>query len=177
MPSLRFLARSVLAVGFLLFGVAGRGVAQAATSVVTTHPVLAADGVKRALAAAEAEAVRNGWRVSIAVVDPAGELLGFLRLDGASLSSMEIALAKARSAARFRRPTKAFADALTEGRQALLVLPGVMPVEGGVPVTIDGRVVAAIGVSGVTSQQDAQIGWAGAVAVGGAPAPAPASAR
>lgn len=170
--------RSAFAVVFLLCSLANRGMAQAPSSaVVTSSPMLSADGVKRALAAAEAEAVKNGWRVSIAVVDPAGELLGFLRLDGAALSSMEIAIAKAKSAARFRRPTKAFADALAEGRQALLVLPGVMPIEGGVPVTIDGRVVAAIGVSGVTSQQDAQVGWAGAVAVGGAPAPAPAPAR
>lgn len=178
MPSLRTLGRSALAVAFLLLAVAGRGAAQASSAAsVTMQPALSADAVKRALAAAEAEAAKNGWRVSIAVVDPAGELLGFMRLEGAPFSSVDVAQAKARSAARFRRPTLAFSDAVAAGRTAILALPGVVPIEGGVPVTIDGRVVGAVGVSGVTSQQDAQVAWAAAVAVGGAPAPAPAPAR
>ena len=128
--------------------------------------VLGQEGARRALAAAEAEARRNGWKVSIAVVDHAGELLAFTRMDDAALTSIGIAQAKARTAARFRRPTRALDSSLTAGRTALLAFEGIMPVEGGVPIVVDGRVVGAVGVSGVTSQQDAVAASAGAGAVG-----------
>jgi uncharacterized protein GlcG (DUF336 family) len=127
--------------------------------------VLTLEAARRALTAAEAEARRNNWRVSVAVVDAHGELVAFHRLDDAPYTSAEIAQAKARSAARFRRPTRAFDSTLAAGRTALLALPGVVPVEGGVPITVGGRVVGAVGVSGVTSQQDAQCAAAGAAAV------------
>jgi uncharacterized protein GlcG (DUF336 family) len=129
------------------------------------QPVLTLEAARRAVAAADAEARRNNWRVSIAVVDAHGELVAFQRHDDAAYTSADIAQAKARSAARFRRPTRAFDSTLAAGRTALLALPGVVPVEGGVPITVGGRVVGAVGVSGVTSQQDAQCAAAGAAAV------------
>jgi len=130
----------------------------------TTH-VPNADAVRKAIQAAEAEAHRNGWNVSIAVVDAAGELLGFLRLDGAPPSSVAVSQAKARSAARFRRPTQAMDSALAAGRSAFLVLPDAMPVAGGVPIVVNGEFVGAVGVSGATAAQDAQVAAAGAAVV------------
>jgi uncharacterized protein GlcG (DUF336 family) len=130
----------------------------------TTRSV-ALDGAQRALAAAAAEARQNDWTVSIAVVDPGGELVGFVRLDGAPFSSPDVAIGKARTAARFRRPSRVFDSTLTAGRYALLGLPGAVPVEGGVPIVVNGEVVGAVGVSGVTSAQDAQVARAGVAAV------------
>lgn len=129
------------------------------------QPVLTLDAARKAVAAAEAEARRNSWRVSIAVVDAHGELVAFQRMDDAPYTSTDVAQAKARSAARFRRPTRTFDSTLTAGRTALLGLPGVVPIEGGVPITVGGRVVGAVGVSGATSQQDAQCAQAGAATV------------
>ena len=146
----------------------------AATAVVTpaclaaqlrSTSSISAEGAQRALAAATAEARRQGWNVSIAVVDPAGELVAFLRMDGAPFSSVDVSRAKAHTAARFRRPTRALDSTLTAGRLAILGLPGATPVEGGVPIVINGEVVGAVGVSGVTSAQDAQVAQAGAAAV------------
>lgn len=127
--------------------------------------VLTSAAATKAVAAAETEARRNNWNVSIAVVDAAGELVAFLRMDGASPSSVDIAPAKARTAARFRRPTKAMEEAVAGGRTVLLSFPDVTPVEGGVPIVVNGQVVGAVGVSGVTSPQDAQVAQAGASAV------------
>jgi uncharacterized protein GlcG (DUF336 family) len=103
--------------------------------------------------------------VSIAVVDAAGELVAFQRMDDAALTSIGVSQAKARTAARFRRPTRALDSTLAAGRTALLAFEGIMPVEGGVPIVVGGRVVGGVGVSGVTSQQDAQCAQAGANAV------------
>ncbi len=126
--------------------------------------VLTAAAVKKALAAAEAEAVANNWAVSIAVVDAAGELLGFTRLDGASLMSVQISQAKARTSARTKRATKDYVDRITQGNLATLALD-VMPLEGGVPIVVNGVVVGAVGTSGVHSSQDAQVSAKGAAAV------------
>ena len=127
--------------------------------------VVDADGARRALLAAEAEAKKNGWAMSIAVVDPWGELIGFLRMDGASPGSIDISRAKARTAARFRRPTKAFEESVTSGRTAILSFEGVVTVEGGVPIVIGGAVVGAVGVSGASSAQDGLVAAAGVAAV------------
>lgn len=116
---------------------------------------------KQIAAAAEAEAVKNNWTVVIAILDDGGNLLYLQRADETQIGSIEVAQAKARSAVSFKRPTKVFEDALTQGRHAILKLPGAMPVEGGLPILVDGKVVGAIGVSGVTSQQDGQIAKAG----------------
>ena len=127
--------------------------------------VLSLDAARAALDAAQAEARKQGWAVSIMVVDAAGEPVAFARMDGAPYSSVNVSRDKARSAARFRRPTKAFSDAMAEGRTGILALDGAIPVEGGVPIVVDGQVVGAVGVSGVMSQQDAQVAQAGASAV------------
>lgn len=127
--------------------------------------VISLEAARQMAEAAEAEAVRNQWNVAIAIVDAAGQLILFHRLDGVQPVSLDIALEKARTAARFRRPTKALQDALEGGRTALLALDGMLPLEGGIPAVVDGQVIGAIGVSGVTSQQDAQIAQAGLAAL------------
>lgn len=160
LPSLRRHVASTVAA--LSLSAAAATVARAQLRQV---PSVAAEGAQRALVAAAAEARQRGWAVSIAVVDPAGELVAFLRLDGAAYSSVDISRAKARSAARFRRPTKALDSALTAGRLAILALDGATPVEGGVPIIVNGEVVGAVGVSGATSAQDAQVARAGVAAV------------
>jgi len=137
----------------------------AAGAQLRTVQAISAEGARRALAAAEAEAAKNGWQVSIAVVDPAGELVAFVRMDGAPPSSVDVSRGKARTAARFRRPTKALEEAIAGGRTALLGFEGATPVEGGVPVVVGGTVVGAVGVSGVMSPQDAQVAQAGARAL------------
>ncbi len=137
---------------------AARGTAQAPLGESRT---LTLEAARKVAAAAEAEARRNNWNVVIAVVDAAGYLVYLERMDGVQLASIEIAIRKARSAALFRRPTKAFEEQLVGGRQAVLALPGAMPFEGGLPIVADGQVIGAIGVSGVTSQQDGQIAKAG----------------
>jgi uncharacterized protein GlcG (DUF336 family) len=125
------------------------------------------DQAKKALAGAEAEARKNSWSVVIAIVDTGGHLVALQRMDNTQFGSIEVARQKAFSAAAFRRPTKAFEDALAGGGAGLRILrvEGASPLEGGMPIVVEGKVVGAIGVSGVTSQQDAQIGKAGADAV------------
>lgn len=121
---------------------------------------------KKAMAAAEAEATKNGWGVAIAIVDSGANLVMLHRLDNAQLSSVRIAEQKARTAAEFRRPTKVFEDAVAGGGVGLRVLTfGASVAEGGVPIVSGGKVVGAIGVSGVQSHQDAQVAQAGADAV------------
>jgi len=114
------------------------------------------DSAKRAAAAAIAEARRNSWTMAVAIVDIAGELVYFEKMDDTQNGSVRVAAAKARSAALFKRPTKAFQDSLTATPDGIRILglDGAVPVEGGVPVVIDGLIVGAIGVSGGTSQQD-----------------------
>jgi glc operon protein GlcG len=124
------------------------------------------EAAKRAMAAAEAEATRNNWGVSIAIVDSGGNLVMLHRLENAQLSSVRIAEAKARTAVEFRRPTKALEDAVAGGGVGLRVLTfGASVAEGGVPIVSGNRIVGAIGVSGVASHQDAQVAAAGAAAV------------
>lgn len=123
--------------------------------------VLTLSGARTMLEAAEAEARRNNWNVAIAIVDAHGELILFQKMDNVQMASVDISQAKARTAARMRRPTKALDDAVTGGRLAMLAVEGVLPLEGGVPVIHNGVVIGAVGVSGVTSAQDAQIAAAG----------------
>lgn len=152
--------RRWMASAALVLGLAGAAEAQLADQKVLT---LAA--VKQIMNAAEAEAARNGWNVSIAIVDAHGELLAFRRLNGASLASIEISQGKARTAARMRRPTKALDDAVAAGRMAMLTVEGLVALQGGVPIVVDGAVLGAVGVSGVTSQQDEQVATAGIAAL------------
>jgi uncharacterized protein GlcG (DUF336 family) len=123
------------------------------------------DAARRIAVAAEAEAVRNKWNVVIAIVDDGGQLLYLQRMDGAQYGSIDVAIQKARTSAAFRRPTKVFEDAIAGGRTAILSLDQALALEGGLPIVHDGQVVGAIGVSGVTSQQDGQIAKAGTEAL------------
>jgi glc operon protein GlcG len=126
---------------------------------------------RRVADAAIAEGKKSGWNVAAAVVDSAGDLVFFERMDNTQSASMIISQEKARTAARFKRPSKSLEDALAGGRQAILGIPGATPVEGGIPLLIDGKIVGAIGVSGATSAQDGQCAQAGADTLGKQPAP------
>ena len=121
------------------------------------------DAAKKALAAAEAEAKKNNWNVVISIVDTGGQLVTMSRLDNTQFGSIEVAREKAYSAVAFRRPTKVFQDAIAKGGEnvRLLNLTGASMLEGGIPILVDGKIIGAIGVSGVTSAQDAQIAQAG----------------
>jgi glc operon protein GlcG len=122
------------------------------------------ENAKKVAAPAIAEATKNNWTVAVAVVDPAGNLVYYEKMDNTQLGSANVAVDKARSASLFKRPTKAFQDALAAGGDSvrLLRLQGVVPVEGGIPLVVEGKIVGAIGVSGATSAQDAQCAKAGA---------------
>ena len=135
-------------------------------------PSIGLDAAKKAAAAASAEARKNGWFMAIAVVDPAGTLVYYEKADTTQLGSAVVAIDKARSAALFKRPTKAFQDALAGGGVGvrILGLQGAVPVEGGVPLLADGKLVGAIGVSGDLSEHDAQCAQAGAATLTGATA-------
>ena len=126
-----------------------------------------ADQAKTIAAAAIAEAKKNQWTMAIAIVDTAGDLVYFERMDHTQVGSVDIAQAKARSAARFKRPTKAFQDALAAGGEGwrILSLEGAVAVEGGIPLMSGGKIVGAIGASGGTSQQDGVTASAGAAAL------------
>jgi len=136
-----------------------------AAAQTADRKVITLDGAKAILAAAEAEAAKNKWTVAIAVVDESGNLIAFHKIDDTQVGSIDIAIGKARTAARMKRPTKALEDAVAGGRTVMLAVDGITPLEGGVPVMLDGRVIGAVGVSGVTSQQDAQVAQAGAAAL------------
>ena len=115
-------------------------------------------------AAAEAEASANDWAVVISIVDDGGHLVLLQRMDGTQLASIDLATQKALSALIYRRPTKAFEESLIGGRQAVLALPGALSVNGGLPLYCSGDLIGAIGISGVTAEQDAQIAAAGVAA-------------
>jgi len=116
---------------------------------------------RRIAAAVQEQARTNGLRVVVAVLDEGGHAILLERMDGTQTASVEIALAKARSAAAFRRPTREMAEWVTGGNVGLMALPGLVPVEGGVPLIVDGVVVGAVGVSGATARQDGEAAQAG----------------
>jgi glc operon protein GlcG len=131
-----------------------------------SKPTLMLDDLHAMAAAAEAEATKNGWAVSFAIVDDGGHLLWLQRLDGAAPISAEIAPAKARSAALGRRESKAYEDMINQGRVSFLSVPVLQGMlEGGVPVMVDGQCAGAVGVSGVKSTEDAQIARAAIAAI------------
>jgi len=125
------------------------------------------DQAKKAIAAGQAEARKNSWPVAIAIVDNAGQLVAFEKMDNTQTASVEVAQDKAVSAAIYRRTTKVVQDGLAAGGAGLrlLGLRGMSPVEGGIPLVIDGKIVGGIGVSGVTSEQDGMVAKAGADAL------------
>lgn len=122
---------------------------------------LTLEAARRIASAAEAEALRHEFTMCIAIVDDGGHLLCFARMDDTQLGSIDVAIAKARSALMFKRPTKALEDRLTGGWMPTLGLAGMVPVEGGVPLVVDDEIIGAIGISGGTAQQDGQIAAAG----------------
>ena len=124
------------------------------------------DQAKKIAAGAAAESQKNGWRMAIAIVDNHGFLVYYERMDDTQTASVHVALDKAKAAAMFRRPTKAFEDGIAKGRVALLGLNGATPIEGGLPIMSGGKVIGAIGVSGANSDQDAAAAAAGLKAAG-----------
>lgn len=126
-------------------------------------PPVSLDDAKKAAAAAMAEARKNNWKMAVAVVDPNGDLVYYEKMDNTQLGSSQVSISKARSAARFKRPTKAFQDALAAGGAGLRILglEGAVPVDGGIPIVMDGKIVGAIGVSGDKSENDAVCAQAG----------------
>jgi glc operon protein GlcG len=150
------------AVGTMLaLGVLGGAVAQMPNPYGLP---ISLENAKKAAAPAMAEAVKNNWNVAVAIVGPSGDLIYYEKMDNTQLGSANVAIDKARSAALFKRSTKAFQDVLAGGGDGLRVLrlQGVVPVEGGIPLVMDGKIAGAIGVSGATSAQDAQCAKAGA---------------
>jgi glc operon protein GlcG len=127
---------------------------------VLDRKTLSLEAANKIIAGAIAEAKANNWLVDIAVVDEAGHLLSFQRMDGALIGSIEVAIGKARTAALFRRSTKVLEEA-AKSRPAIVTLPNGVLLQGGVPVVVNGQTVGAVGVSGVTSQQDEQIAESG----------------
>jgi glc operon protein GlcG len=123
--------------------------------------VLTLHDAKVIAAAAEAEARRNNWPVVIAIVDDGSHLVHLLRLDETQFGSVEVAIQKARAAIAFRRPTKVWEEHVAAGSMRYLGLPGTLPIEGGLPIVVEGQFIGAVGVSGVRSHQDAQIAQAG----------------
>jgi glc operon protein GlcG len=124
----------------------------AAKAQLPVKKVLTLEAAKKIATAAEAEAKKRGATVVIVVVDDGGHLLLLERLDDTQVASVEVGIGKARTAAIFRRPSKVFEDQVREGRVAALALPGATPLQGGVPIVFEGKVIGAIGVSGNTPQ-------------------------
>ena len=155
----------ILAVSVVL--AAGAVSAQAPAAPPSYGPPITLEQAKKAMASAEAEARKNSWNVVIAIVDSGGNIVMLQRLDDTQFGSIDVARQKAHTAVAFRRPTKVFQDLIAQGgvNLRLLKLEGASPLEGGVPIVLGGKIVGAIGVSGVTSQQDAQIAQAGADAL------------
>ena len=149
-----------LVVGTALMFVAASASAQAPPPY---GPAITLEQAKKVLAGAEAEAKKNKWDVVIVVLDSGGHVVALSRLDGAQWGSLDVARDKAHSAVAFRRPTKVFQDLIAQGgaNLRLLNLSGASMLEGGIPIVVDGKLIGAVGVSGVTSQQDAQIAQAG----------------
>jgi uncharacterized protein GlcG (DUF336 family) len=128
---------------------------------------IALESARKIAALSVAEANKNGWKMAIAIVDTAGDLVYFEKMDGTQVASVNIAQDKARSSVRFKRPTKAMQDILAAGGAGVrfLALQGAIPVEGGLPLIMDGKIVGAIGASGGTSDQDGLAAKAGADSV------------
>src|SRR6266536_3987205 len=153
----------IMALAFLLMMTAAVTQAQ-----LPTKQVLTLEAAKKIAAASEAEAKKRGATVVIAVVDDAGYLLVLERLDDTQVAIVDVGIAKARTAAIFRRPSKVFEDQIRDGRVAALALTGATPLQGGVPIFVEGKIVGAIGVSGNSPQEDEDIAKAGAVSASAA---------
>src|SRR5437660_625226 len=137
------------------------GTDQTGAARMKTRPMLTLDDCRRISAAAEAEAKRNNWNVCIAILDDGGHLLHLARMDGASPANARIAVEKGRTAAESRRSTLVWEERLKAGRNSMLGMPGITPVQGGLPIMAEGVCLGGVGVSGVQSTEDEQIAAAG----------------
>jgi len=131
-----------------------------------TRPMLTLEDCRRISAAAEAEAKRNSWNVCIAILDDGGHLLHLVRMDGASPANARIAMEKGRTAAESRRSSLVWEERIKAGRNSMLGMPGITPVQGGLPIIVEGICVGGVGVSGVQSHEDEQIAAAGIKVLG-----------
>jgi uncharacterized protein GlcG (DUF336 family) len=128
---------------------------------LATKKVLTLEGAKQILAAAQTEARRNDWTMVICIVDDGAHVICLERMDGTQIASVTVAQDKAATAVRFKRSTKALEEAVAGGRLVVMKLGGATPIEGGVPIVVDGQVIGGIGVSGGTSAQDGVVAAAG----------------
>ena len=167
----RMLALACALVAFAM--VAGPALAQqqAATPSAATPPYgppITLDQAKRVMAAAELEAAKNSWQVAVTILDSGGNMVMFHKFDNTQLASIGVSEGKANTALRFKRPSKALDDAIAAGGAGLrlLAVKDITPLEGGIPILVDGKIIGAIGVSGALSSQDAQVAKAGADALG-----------
>lgn len=146
---------TTLIASFALWG------ASAMNAQLATKKTMTLEAAKQIAAAAESEARKNKWNVVIAIVDDGANLVFLQKMDETQIGSIEVAQEKARTAVKFKRASKVFEEAVKGGRQVVLKLPGALPIEGGIPLMIDGKMVGAIGVSGVQSNEDGIIAAAG----------------
>jgi glc operon protein GlcG len=158
--------KTVLACIFAIVVTAAAASAQQAPSPPPTMPYgppIGFEQAKKVMAAAEAEAIKNNWGMAIVILDSTGHIVMLHRLDNTQYGSIAVAEDKARSALYFRRPSKVFEDLVAQGGIGLrtLALRGASPLEGGIPIVVDGKIVGTIGVSGATSVQDGQVAKAG----------------
>jgi glc operon protein GlcG len=155
--------RSILLPSLVLAAIALAPSLGNAQDIIPYGAPISLEQARKVVAAAEAEAKKQKWPVAIAVVDASGHLVAFARMDDTQLGSIEVALQKAKTSALFRRSTKVFEDALISGGANLRVLkaPQILPIEGGLPIIVDGKVIGAVGVSGVKPNEDGQTAQAG----------------
>ncbi len=125
-----------------------------------TTQFITLEAAQKMMAAAEAEASANNWSVAVTIVDAGAHLIMFQKMDGTQMGSIDVSMGKARTAANFKRPTKAMEEMITGGRTPFLAVDGIVPVQGGLPVVVGDAVIGAVGVSGVSSAQDEQVALA-----------------
>ena len=142
----------------MIFAYAGENIMLGTTKFITL------EAAKKMMAGGEAEARKNGWNVAITIADANGDLIMFQKLDDTQNGSIAVSQGKARAAALFKRPSRALEELIAGGKTAFLAVEGIIPLQGGVPVIAEGKVIGAVGVSGVTSAQDEQVAMA-AIAV------------
>ena len=159
----RLALAGAFAVAAGLATVSAPALAQTQAPIPPYGPVITLDQAKRAMAAAELEAAKNSWQVAITILDSGGNLVMFHKADNTQLASIAASEGKARTALTFKRPSKALDDAIAAGGAGLrlLAVKDITPLEGGIPILVDGKIVGAIGVSGALSSQDAQVAKAG----------------
>ena len=150
--------------GALVLGLLAAVPAGAQTTPPPYGPPIGIEGARAVMAAAESEAAKNNWSVVISIIDSGGNLVMLHRHNDVQLSSIEISQGKAKTALMFKRPSKVLDDAISSGGAGLrfLALKDIVPLEGGLPIVADGKIIGAIGVSGVLSSQDTQVARAGA---------------